>query len=530
MTRFFVCCILLLTLSLMLAACGAVALGPVTWLDRPLDGARLPLAPLTIQAHASDADGVTSFQFFVDDAPLVTTPADGERLGQATVEWTPTEPGVYTIRARGIDAQGNVGSEATSVVTIGELQQASPTVAAEPDSGQILFIVDPDEVPAGGCAVLRWQVNPPSEALLDGEGVPPEGEREVCVEATTTYELLVPDTGQTQTATLEVESETEPASPAPDETRITFTADRTELEPGECTTLRWSVEGGLAVSLDAQPVDPSGQAEVCPEESTTYRLTVDIGQTMEQREIVIAVSSQPQPSPMPTPTRLPVPSAQPSPTAPGVAPTPPPGCPGAPVFSFFTANPSTITAGQSSTLSWGAVTNGNSNVLVGSVVINPGLGEVGSPGSRVVSPGSTTTYTMVATGCGGTAQKQVTVVVNPSAFSADLAVTDLYADSLPQGTVYARITNNGPSAVNKVNVQLSCQGDGYRRGLKMTTVSGDVYVAMNLSAGQTGTFNTGVSVDTQQLDYYMMTCSIQVPFNEPNTNNNSHTERIPPQD
>ncbi|MGB9299011.1 MAG: Ig-like domain-containing protein, partial [Anaerolineae bacterium] len=134
MRRFLVPCILLLTLSLMLAACGAAAQGPMTWLDRPLDGAKLPLAPVTIQAHASDAHGVASFQFFVDDAPLVTASADGGRLGTATVEWNPTEPGTYTIRARGVDSQGNAGSDATSVVTVGEMPQTSPTPSLAPEA------------------------------------------------------------------------------------------------------------------------------------------------------------------------------------------------------------------------------------------------------------------------------------------------------------------------------------------------------------------------------------------------------------
>jgi hypothetical protein len=58
------------------------------------------------------------------------------------------------------------------------------------------------------------------------------------------------------------------------------------------------------------------------------------------------------------------------------------------------------------------VTNGATGPLVGSVVLTPGnFGEVGSPGSRQVSPTSTTTYTLTATGCGGTATKSVAVVV-----------------------------------------------------------------------------------------------------------------------
>ena len=532
MKRPIICLAAVLVLTLALSACGAPGQGPRTWLDRPLDGARLPLAPVTIQAHASDADGVASFQFFVDDAPLVTTTADGGRLGTAMVEWNPTAPGTYTIRARGVDNQGNAGSDATSVVTVGELPQASPTPAAESGEGEIILVVEPDVVPPGGCAVLHWQVNPPAEALLDGEGVPSEGEREVCVEATTTYNLAVPERGQTQMATLHVETGQEPTPAGPGEVQITFTADRTNLSFGECAMLMWTVQGGEAVVLQGEPVPFSGESEVCPQETTPYTLAVYVGMgppspPMAERELVIVVGEPSAITPSPTyaaPTATAVRSTATPP--PGPTPTQPAGCPGPPVISFFTVSPSTITTGQSSTLSWGAVTNGNTSQLVGSVVINPGLGEVGSPGSRVVSPGSTTTYTLVATGCGGTAQQQVTVTVNPAVFSADLAITDLRAEA-PSLEVHGDITNRGPGTVSNATVQLSCQWDDYDpiEGIHNTGQVGPMPILIgNLSPGQTQVFNTDIRVrpGQYQVDF---SCSIQVPFNDPNPGNNSYSEQ-----
>jgi len=81
--------------------------------------------------------------------------------------------------------------------------------------------------------------------------------------------------------------------------------------------------------------------------------------------------------------------------------------PGAPAFEFFTAAPETITEGESSTLSWGSATNATG------VEIDQGIGVVGTPGSVVVSPASTTTYVMTAAGPGGTATLSVTVTVKP---------------------------------------------------------------------------------------------------------------------
>jgi uncharacterized cupredoxin-like copper-binding protein len=75
----------------------------------------------------------------------------------------------------------------------------------------------------------------------------------------------------------------------------------------------------------------------------------------------------------------------------------------------FTANPASITAGQSSTLTW-VVQNATS------VTITPVLGSVNaSSGSSAVSPTTTTTYTLTATGPGGTVNATVTVTVGTPA-------------------------------------------------------------------------------------------------------------------
>ncbi len=100
----------------------------------------------------------------------------------------------------------------------------------------------------------------------------------------------------------------------------------------------------------------------------------------------------------------------------------------------FSADPTTITSGQSSTLSWNT-TN------AGSVSIDQGVGPVGLDGSTSVSPTSTTTYTLTAQGAGGPVTRQATVTVStlrdpdvPGSLFAGLGV-EYYAlsspDSLP---------------------------------------------------------------------------------------------------
>jgi hypothetical protein len=81
----------------------------------------------------------------------------------------------------------------------------------------IHFIVDPDVIPKGGCAMLRWEVQPPEfPTFVNGQEVPPVGEREECPEGTVTYEMVVegPEGPQTRSVTLHVQ-EGAPAEPTP---------------------------------------------------------------------------------------------------------------------------------------------------------------------------------------------------------------------------------------------------------------------------------------------------------------------------
>jgi hypothetical protein len=258
----------------------------------------------------------------------------------------------------------------------------------------------------------------------------------------------------------------------------------------------------------------------------------------------------------PSAAEQPPPPASPSPST----SEPSAECLGPPTIASFAANPGTITAGDSSTLNWGPMTN------TAHAVIDQGIGEVAPWDSLVVAPATTTTYTLTATGCGGTTTQQATVTVNPAAqpapspteqapppgggswgivsptpteqpppgggswgiLTADLAVTDLYPDSLPQGEVYARITNNGPDSLANISVDLGCSGTGYlNQGGTITLATQPQSISVSLDPGQTAAFDTTMSVDTAQATY-QLTCSIQVGFKDDVTANDSYTEWIPP--
>jgi uncharacterized protein YkwD len=86
--------------------------------------------------------------------------------------------------------------------------------------------------------------------------------------------------------------------------------------------------------------------------------------------------------------------------------SPPPVPVPAPAIVSFTATPSSISPGQSATLSWN-VTGASS------VAINNGVGTVSGGGSRSVSPTQTVVYTLTASNSSGTSTRTVTVTVTP---------------------------------------------------------------------------------------------------------------------
>jgi peptidoglycan-associated lipoprotein len=110
-----------------------------------------------------------------------------------------------------------------------------------------------------------------------------------------------------------------------------------------------------------------------------------------------------------TPVQPPPPPFQPpTPTESGTKPPAPAAA--APVVAQFTAEPTSIQIGQSSTLRWQVTGD------VASATIDQTIGTVQNTGSRRVFPSQPTTYTLTATGPGGTtttAQATVNVVQAP---------------------------------------------------------------------------------------------------------------------
>lgn len=165
MKRTFSPCTAIFLAALLLSACipSSQAQGPRTWIDQPLDGVQVPLAPLTIQAHASDADGVEVIEFYVDDGLVASVPAGGARLGEALIQWVPPAAGVYVISASAVDGQGNIGPKASVQVSVGDVAVTGiPTAATSSSQCAAEALVAPILVsPADGSSVapaplLAW--------------------------------------------------------------------------------------------------------------------------------------------------------------------------------------------------------------------------------------------------------------------------------------------------------------------------------------------------------------------------------------
>jgi peptidoglycan-associated lipoprotein len=95
---------------------------------------------------------------------------------------------------------------------------------------------------------------------------------------------------------------------------------------------------------------------------------------------------------------------KPAPQAPPPPPPPPAAPPAKPTVNLQ-ASPNTVQRGQSVTLTWSST---NATTLS----LSPGIGNVSAEGSQQVTPQDSTTYTLTATGPGGSSDASVHITVN----------------------------------------------------------------------------------------------------------------------
>jgi hypothetical protein len=110
-----------------------------TWIDAPLDGSTIPLAPYEIVIHAYDPAGVSQVELKVNGSLLAAlpNPDPGQLLATLKTTWEPPAPGNYTLAARAVGPSGPAGYEVTAVVTVSgpsptPVYTSSPTVTQHP--------------------------------------------------------------------------------------------------------------------------------------------------------------------------------------------------------------------------------------------------------------------------------------------------------------------------------------------------------------------------------------------------------------
>jgi len=259
----------------------------------------------------------------------------------------PTETTTYAIAATG------PGGTATDSVTI--------TVTAPPPTTEIS--ADPESILAGEPTTLSWASTNTTTCVIapDIGSVDPTGSITISPTETTTYTITATGPGGSATDSVTVTVLYPPT--------VTVSADPEAILFGGSSTLSWSSThtDTCEIQPDIGPVDPSGSISVSPTETTLYTITATGPGGTATDSVTVTVT-------------------YPAPTV------------------SISADPQTILLGESATLSW-------SSTYADSATIDQSIGSVPVNGSTMVSPGQTTTYTITATGLGGTATDSVTVTV-----------------------------------------------------------------------------------------------------------------------
>jgi hypothetical protein len=156
----------------------------------------------------------------------------------------------------------------------------------------------------------------------------------------------------------------------------TFSASRNSIALGDNITLTWAVARARTVSISPEvgDVPSSGWMMVIPTATTTYKLSAvnTFGTQTAEATVTVTVSTD------------------------GTAP----------VIKSFTATPSSVPAGGTSSLSW---------EIKGATIftINQGIGIPAYKNSQSVSPAVTTDYVLTAINSFGTDNETVRVTVLP---------------------------------------------------------------------------------------------------------------------
>jgi hypothetical protein len=255
------------------------------------------------------------------------------------------------------------GLGATFMGALGAAAGAPPNISS--------FTAGPSSISSGSSSILAWSTSGATSLSIDqGIGtVTGVTSRVVTPSGTTTYTLTATNgSGSvTQSVTVTVTTAALPVI-------TSLTASPSSIYPKQSSMLSWNTSGATSLSIDqgVGMVTGTTSKSVTPSSTTIYTLTATNSNGSVTAKTTVTIAP--------------------------------------PVISSFTANPATISPGQSSTLSWsgsGATT----------LSIDQGVGAVSGTTSQMVSPATTTTYTLTATSSAGSTTAKVSVAVGASSTS-----------------------------------------------------------------------------------------------------------------
>jgi len=327
------------------------------------------------------------------------------------------------------------------------------------------FSASPDAITAGASTTLNWTATgATSISVTPGTfaSTSASGSMTLSPTVTTTYTLTATNSTGTTTATVTV-TVTEPTLPA----ISSFTASPTAITLGGASTLSWATSGATTLTITPgtfASTSASGSTGVSPEATTTYVLTATNAAGSVTASLTVTVSAQTLP-----------------------------------VINSFGANPASITAGSSSTLTWS--TSGATGIA-----ISPGtFTSTGASGSMMVSPAATTTYTLTASNAAGNSTATAKVTVN--AAGGALAITTSTCPGGTQNAGYAgcTITASGGTPPYTFSVSTGANNPPLPEGLALDAQTGVISSAI---IGGQGTYipeivvtdSTGAQA-TQQISF-----------------------------
>lgn len=294
-----------------------------------------------------------TYQWVQEQGPSVSLSAPTS----ATTNFTGAAGQMYVFR---LTVRNESGLQASARVRV--------TTRTE-DRVQILFFVsNPPRIRQGQSSELSWKVINAEEVTIQGIGkVAAEGRVSVSPMQTTNYTLTAKSGTNEENATTTVLVE------IPEVRVASCFASPASIFRGESSTISYLTENARSVTIEPGigAVQPSGSVVVSPTITTAYRViavgTDGVSQAVCNANVTVSERS------------------------------------GLPRIVRFTADPTLIGEGESSTLNW--TTEGATQVSI------TALGDVDAAGSRQVSPRSTTTYTLTASNPTGTVTAVATVNV-----------------------------------------------------------------------------------------------------------------------